>query len=280
MNKAQNHHYVSQTHIKKFFNSDLKKIFLHDKRYGGVRYKNGTKYIFSEDNLNTMLSEDGFDYNTIEDMYNKYFENDFNKNYDIVEKFIDNQILEKDTENALYFFAKYGALGNYRTPEYKKEMDDVFYSALRDGLGEKMLQNQEFLKVAQPYEDKKYFNSPNDIEIPAIILEKMGDIYFTIYVPTNICDVFILSDYCSLTLREKINKYVNTDITEISTISFPLSNKIFLEFYSSKSIHSSKKSEIKFLNSKQVEFINKQTLSLAYKTVVCSDENYLKKLIS
>lgn len=279
MNNAHNHHYVSQTHIKKFFNHDLKKIFIYDKRYEGVRYKNGTKYIFSEDNLNTMLSGSEFDYNTIEEMYNKYFENDFNRNYKIIEKFIDNQILDIDTENALRFFAKYGALGNHRTPYYKKEIADIFYCGLREALGGKILEDQEFLKTAQPYGDKKYSNSEIDLEIPNIILDLMGDIFFTIYVPISISDVFILSDYCSLTLREKINKYLNTDITEISTISFPLSNKIFLEFYSSKSIHSPKKSEIKFLNSKQVEFINKHTLSLAYKTVICSDENYLKNLI-
>ncbi|CAD7812537.1 hypothetical protein CHRY9390_02527 [Chryseobacterium aquaeductus] len=280
MNKAQNHHYVSQTHIKKFFNYDLKKIFIYDKRYGDIRYKNGTKYIFSEDNLNTMLIENEFDYATIENLYNKYFENDFNKNYKIVEKFINQQILDKDTENALRFFARYGVLGNHRTPEHKKEIADIFYFGLIEGLGDKILENQEFLKVAQPYGDKKYSNSEIDLEIPNIILDLMGDIFFTIYVPNSICDVFILSDYCSLTLREKTNKYLNTDITEISTISFPLSSKIFLEFYSTKSTHSPQKSEIKFLNSTEVELINKETLSLSYKCVVCSDENYLQNLIS
>ncbi|MCY0976564.1 DUF4238 domain-containing protein [Chryseobacterium wangxinyae] len=280
MNNAQNHHYVSQTHIKKFFNYDVQKIFIYDKRYEGVRYKNGTKYIFSEGNLNTMLSGNEFDYNTIEEMYNRYFENDFNKNYQIIEKFINNQILDIDTEDALRYFAKYGALGNHRTPEYKKEISDMFYFGLKEGLGDKILENYEFLKVAQPYGDKKYSNSEIDLEIPNIILDLMGDIFFTIYVPASICDFFILSDYCSLTLREKINTYINTDITEISTISFPLSSKVFLEFYSSKSIHSPTKSEIKFLNTEQVELINKQTLSLAYKTVVCSDENYLKNLTS
>lgn len=281
MSQPKNHHYISQTHIKKFFNQNSKKIYIYDKRYRTIKLKLSSKKIFSEENLNTMLAEDGFDYKTVENHLNINFENDFNQHFSSIHKYLETEQIQEETKRSLIFFAKYAAIGNSRNPEYKKEIDDLIFNSLQPYYdASTMEQKKEFYKHFRPFGDKKYSNFPNDLEIAEGILKRMGKINFIIFVPENIDDYFILPDYCSLTIREKINTYFNPDIREISIIGFPLSSKIYIEFYSEKSCNSPEVSGILKITSKEIQSINQASLILANKIVACEDKTYLENLVN
>lgn len=176
MNPPKNHHYISQTHIKKFFNKNCGQIYIYDKRHNKIVTKLSTRKVFSEENLNTMLTKNGFDYTSVEDHFNIHFENNFNEHFEIIKKYIKSNIINSELKKSLIFFAKYGAIANSRIPEYKKEMDDLFFNALQpyyDSAGTKE-QRDEFYKNTRPFGDKKYSNFPNALKITESVLKRMG----------------------------------------------------------------------------------------------------------
>lgn len=69
-----NHHYVSQYHVRLFFNEQEKKIYCYDKVYDKHHYKTTTKSLFSEDYANTRMSNAGMDHQELEEQLNLFFE--------------------------------------------------------------------------------------------------------------------------------------------------------------------------------------------------------------
>ncbi len=51
MSTPKNHHYITQAHIRNFFNKEDKCIYLYDKKSKRFFTKNTSKSIFSEKNL-------------------------------------------------------------------------------------------------------------------------------------------------------------------------------------------------------------------------------------
>lgn len=74
MSTSKNHHYISQAHIKNFFNKQTNCIYLYDKRSKRFSTKNTSKSVFSEKNLNTKKnSSEDFDYSSIENIVKSIF---------------------------------------------------------------------------------------------------------------------------------------------------------------------------------------------------------------
>ena len=126
MSIPRNHHYVSQIHIKQFFSKEENLIYLYDKVKCNFFSKNTTKSLFSEKDSNTRFINHKKDYCTLEEELNSHFESKFPENLKIIENFISNGILNESVNNALLFFAKYGIIGDMRTPQYKQNIDDTF----------------------------------------------------------------------------------------------------------------------------------------------------------
>jgi hypothetical protein len=130
MSESKNHHFVSQTHIKNFFNQKERKIFIYDKVLNNHYFKTTTKSLFSETKLNSRFKDGKIDHNTIEKDLNYHFEKDFAKNTRIIEQFISDRYFTDAINSALIYFAKYGIIGEIRTPRYKKHLDDCIKEAL------------------------------------------------------------------------------------------------------------------------------------------------------
>jgi hypothetical protein len=62
---------------------------------------------------------------------NVFFEKDFAQNTKVIEDFVEHKQLIDEVEIALAYFAKYGVIGNMRTPRDKKSMDDTLFNAFK-----------------------------------------------------------------------------------------------------------------------------------------------------
>ncbi|RKT01807.1 DUF4238 domain-containing protein [Chryseobacterium defluvii] len=281
MSIPKNHHYISQIHIKNFFNKEDGGIYLYDKNQNNLFKSNGTRNIFSEKNLNTIrLSENDLDYTSIENELNDKFEKDFNRHLETIVGFIDSHQFSTEVDSALMYFARYGVIGEFRTPDFKRRMDDAIFNGMKDimehavdGLKDK------FFKAFKFDEEVKYTNTNNFDELADNIIETMGEMSWVLQVPKNQEDYFLLGDFGAATVRDKINVYFNPDVKEIAYIGFPLSSKIYLHLYSTKWSKSPQESIIQILSSAHVYEINKANFMYAKKLIACENEIYLQNFI-
>lgn len=282
MSTPQNHHYVSQVHIKNFFNYEEGKIYVYDKDRKNHYFKKTTRSLFSERRLNSRFKDGVIDHETIEKDLNDFFEKDFRKNTEIVQAFTNDNRFTEDVRKALIYFVKYGIIGDMRTPRYKKNVDDTIIEALSK-ISENAtasLKNQinDMFKFT---ENVKYSNLLDYSELADKILGAMGNVIFQIMIPKNEEDFFILPDVAAATTRAKINKYYNPDTEEIAFVSIPLSSKIYIHFHSQKLFQGKKvpDSNIWDCSSKQVAILNKANLGYSQCKIACESEAYLKAFI-
>lgn len=280
MSIPRNHHYISQVHVKKFFN-EKNEIFLYNKSTKLFQTKNSSKRIFSEKDLNTKYENGKNDYTTVEHQLNQFYENDFEYYYNNIVRLTIEKNIDVEIQKAIVYLARYGAVANFRTPVYKNSLEKSFFNALKpvmDNATETL--KSSFYNFFNNKGDSKYLGGDDYLQIGNEIISKMGLLYFIIEIPEDDNDYFILPDFGAATHRNKINKYINPDIEEISYISLPLSSKIYLHIYSEKYPEGINSSGIKKLTSEEVNFINKHNLLLANDTIACKDYQYLEALIS
>ncbi|GGG51902.1 DUF4238 domain-containing protein [Bizionia arctica] len=280
MNKPINHHFVSQVHIKKFFNYKESRIYVYDKIMDNFYYKKTTKSLFSEKNLNTKIDKGLKDFESLENDLNQYFEKDFSTHYITIKKFIKSPNYSKAVNNSLMYFAKYGAIGEIRNPRHKQSVEDTIFKAFtelsKNGTEEL---KKEILEVFSYKKEIKYINSVQYSKFADKIINLMGDIIFRIEIPLEKEDYFLLPDFCSANVREKINTYFNPDIKEIAYIGLPLSSKIYIHFYYSKIKNIKLKSNIVLIDSAKVFELNKNNFNYCESKVACQSDYYLNKFI-
>ncbi|MDP3359655.1 MAG: DUF4238 domain-containing protein [Lutibacter sp.] len=281
MSIPRNHHFVSQIHIKNFFNNSLGKIFVYDKILNNFYFKKTSKSLFSEKDLNTMIVDETNDFESLEMDLNIFFENSFSKNHTIIQNFIKDFNFSKEVEQALFDFAHYGSIGEIRNPRNKQVLEDTLYDTFYNVLYENCTPELkiEIDKIFSYQKETKYINATQYSELSAKIIESMGDLIFRIEIPLNENDYFLLPDFCSATVREKINTYFNTDLNEIAYIGFPISSKIYIHFYSTKIKNLTIKSGIVNIDSKKVFSQNKLNFDYSESKVACEDEKYLTEFI-
>lgn len=282
MSVPRNHHYVSKTHLKKFYNSLEHKIYVYDKNLKNHYSKSTTKTLFSEDDLNTKFIDGRKDYYEVENELNEYFEKDFTKNVSVIQKFIENKKYDILVENSLIYFAKYGIIGDFRTPRYKKEIDDLMWGNIGGLIPICAPELKKGIERMFAYRNEvKYSNDGNYAGVSEIILQSMGNLIFKIIIPEKDEDFFIVPDCSSFTMRAKINRYFNPDIEEIACIGVPLTSKIYIYYFSEKLFNEDKPlSEIIIENSFNIDKINKSSLDICDSKVACENESYLKKFIT
>ncbi len=280
-----NHHYVSQCHIRLFFNEQEKRVYCYDKVYDKYRYKTTTKSLFSEDYANTRMRDAGIDHQELEAQLNVFFEQDFDQHAANVIALAENPVNNDDAKReSLYYLALYGLIADVRFPGVKKSMDDGFNKLMQENayklglLGDKA-QAQLIEKSIEESKKTKYSNVVDYPVIAARRLEKMGELDFNIYrINTEEC--FLLPDIGCILLRERINHYFNPNIQEVAIVGIPLTPKVFV-FACSKKLGdtASGVTTINDLNSEIVKGINKHLYDLAAKTVITSDKLQLEKIV-
>ncbi|SDJ11224.1 DUF4238 domain-containing protein [Chryseobacterium jejuense] len=278
MSTPRNHHYISQVHIKNFFN-EQNEIYLYNKSSKLFQTKKSSKRIFSEKDLNTKYEDGLNDYTTIEQQLNQYYENDFDFYYKNILKLIADKNVNIEAQTALLYLARYGAIANFRNPTYKANLETIFFNALKPVMDNAVNGlKKSFYDFFNNRGDSKYLGGDDYLQLGNEIISKMGLIYFIIEIPENKDDYFILPDFGAATHRKKINPYFNPDIEEIAYISLPLSSKIYIHFYSGKHPEGINTSGIKKLNSEQMYYINRHNLLLANEIVACENKQYLENL--
>lgn len=282
MSTPKNHHFVSQVHIKNFFNTEENKIFVYDKIKRNHYYKTTTKTLFSEIGSNSRYLDGEVDHESLEKDLNDYFEKDFAINTQLVKNFVQNKELNQEVENALIYFAKYGIIGDMRTPRFKKSMDDTFFKAFKM-ISENATPELK-TQIDQMFEYKDNVNYSNILDYSEgveQIIELMGNLIFEVVIPINDNDFFLIPDFAAATARAKINEYFNPDIEEIAYIGIALTSKIYIHFHSEKLFKGKEipPSVIRHCLPEEVEITNKSNFAYCQDKVACENESYLKRFI-
>lgn len=281
MSESRNHHFVSQVHIKKFFNKERSRIFVYDKKLKNHYPKKSEKRLFSEIDLNTSIKNNSLDFNSLESDLNTFFETDFTKHYNIIKSFIENKSFTKNVNDSLLYFAKYGAIADVRNPKGKKDVDDAIIKAFTElsKNGTEKFKN-EIDKSILYTKKAKYSNTIQYSKFANDVINKMGDIIFIITIPQKAEDFFLLPDFCAGMRREKINEYFNPDLEELAYIGLALDSKTYIEFYSSKIKGLNFKSGLFYIDSEIVYELNKINYDYCDSKVACENEFYLKHFIN
>lgn len=269
MNAPINHHYVSECHLKQFFNSEENKIFLYDKQLSNFYWKSGTKKIFSLNHLNTRLTEQGIDQSSMELELRVLFEENFSKHLKSVKRLYNDHSLVAEVYNDLNFLTLMALVGEYRNPEYKSGLD-VTLQALDDHL----ISRGFNVPKKQQTDEVLFSNLKGYIEVGLRMLATMDPLTFAI-VAIRSDDHFIVPDTSGFLVRE------NLDTGYVMQIGLPVSDKLFILGRSKRMGHyPTTLVEITENDDKLVFKINTDLANFAYKTVACKDEAFLKKTIS
>lgn len=274
--QPNNHHYVSQCLLKKFFNISNTKTFIYDKGKNNYFYRQGTKKLLSEDFLNTTLDENQLS-NKLEHDLDKYFEKGFNSHYENVLKFLNKP--EINIKNSIEYLIRLGIIGEIRNKEYKKETDNTIIGIF------KMLSKHAAPELKQNIEnglsalDKlEYKTSVDFVNFANKVLLAIGEWKFSIfYVEKDL--FFLLPDCTSIINRHRINDYFNPEAIDIAEIGMPIDNHTYIRLNSTKVKDGINRELIK-LNKKELLDINRFAYIRARKQIVCGDMDFLKDTVN
>ena len=282
MSIPKNHHYVSQVHLRNFFNVDIGEIYIYDKSRKNFYSKKSTKNVFSEKFSNSRYLEGKLDHKSLEDDLNENFEKDFSFHYEIIKSFIQNRIFSTEVQNALVYIAKYGIIADFRTPRYKQNFEENFFTAFEQISQSAIPELKKEIDEMFEYRDQvQYMNVVDYSNIANKILDLMGNLLFSLQIPKDDKDYFLIPDIAGATAREKINEYFNPDVKEIAYIGIPLSSKVYIHYYSDKLFKNKEmpSSNIVYINSEQVNIINKNNYEYSQSKVACENEAFLRNFI-
>jgi len=260
MEEPVNHHYVSECHLKEFFNAEDGKIYLFDKQLNNYYNRSGTKRIFSEKELNTKLLGNSIDRQSMERELKVLFEDDFAKHLATVIHFHQSQqAIEKAYEDMNYL-ALMALVGEYRNPAYKSGLDQIM-----DGI-KKHLTGSDI-----PDPKLKYQNTKGYIEVAMHLLTDMDPMTFAV-VSIQSADHFLLPDTSGFLAREHLA------IGHVMQLGLPISDKLFLLGRSKRmGRYPTTLVTIDQDDSDLVFRVNSDLANYAYKTIACKDKEFLKK---
>ncbi|MBO0953264.1 DUF4238 domain-containing protein [Fibrella forsythiae] len=278
MSTPKNHHYVSQCHIKKFFNEAESRIFMYDKAKANFYSSRSTKNIFSDKYGNSRYDNGEIDHSTLETELSDYFETEFAENCELIEHAVIN--LTIDAIEPLVKLTKFGILSELRHPSFKKRNDDTLLStfkSLRPNSSPEF--TKELDKLISVFDKTKFLNIGSYKELADKIFLRMGNAVYTIIKIEN-DEHFILADNYGVIKRSNLAK--NSLARIVTGVSFPLTSKLFLHV-DSENVELSNVKIKKISDHKNrgfSEIINKEIFDNAIKTIACESEAYLKKFIA
>jgi hypothetical protein len=282
MSTPKNHHYVSQRHIKNFFNKERRQIFYYDKELDRFGSKLTTKSIFSEDFSNSRVIDGEVDHKALEDDLNIHFENDFERNYLAVKAIIANPNLFSVHQAALESLTKLAIASILRHPSDKANFDNQ----INDQLMEKVYPDATpELKawLDNMFDDLskvKYSNAVGYSEISDGVFDLMGRISYTI-IEIDTFDYFLLPDRYAITHRVMENPESSLNHV-VALVGIPLSSKIFLTTASERLGLEKGNRVLKISDNKRdiIKKINDELYEGTVKTIACESEDYLYSFIN
>lgn len=264
-----NHHYVSQCHIKEFFNNDRSRIYLYDKKERNHYERQGTKRIFSLDNLNNRVVGDIVDRISMEMELRVMFEENFPKHLAFIRKLLVDQSVAEEAYEHLNFIALMALVGEYRNPNYKEGLD----IALKSLATEAKIRGVK-IPDKYPHPDIPYRNIKGYLQVGNLLLTEMDPINFSIVVIES-NDQFILPDTSGFLVREHL------EYGKVTQFGIPVSSKIFILGKSAKiKAPPSRIITIQDDDDELVFKINTDLVNFAYKTVACQNEAFLENTIA
>lgn len=283
MSTPRNHHHVSICQIQNFWNDDEDKIWLYDKELNNFYYKKTAKSVFSERDANSRMEEEVVNHHTLEHELRDFFETPFTPSYKRLESLVFGITKEnKEIRSDLMALTRYGIAGLLRPPSEKKQTDDmlknIFFKELYNLSTDEL--KEQFDGLKKTVFGSKYSNTLNYTDFVDSVIDKMGDLFFEVFIIQSDNHFFLLPDKPSFGAREKINEYFNPDIKEYAKIGIPLSSKIFLHAESRKLRN--EKDKVFFITESNIDFLNQLNLNLinlADKAVACESEKYLRDFI-
>jgi hypothetical protein len=262
MEEPINHHFVSECHLKEFFNNEDRQIYLFDKQLSNYYQRSGTKRIFSEKDLNTRLFGDKIDSQTMEIELKVLFEDDFSKHLASIIQFHQDQKEIAKIYEDMNYLALMALIGEYRNPEYKSGLDQAMNDL-----------KKHFTGIDIPDPKLKYQNTKGYIDVGYLLLKDMDPITFAL-VSIESNDHFIVPDTSGFLVREHL------DIGHVMQFGLPVSDKLFLLGRSTRmGKYPTTLVSIKEDSSELVFRINSDLINYAYKTVACKDQLFLQKTI-
>ncbi|NMH26549.1 DUF4238 domain-containing protein [Flavobacterium silvaticum] len=282
MSTPKNHHFVSQVHIKNFFNEAEGKIYVYDKLKNNFYHKHTTKTLFSELYSNSRFVNGQIDHDSLEQNLNHFFEKDFRQHTEKIQSFIKHKKLNEEIHNSLMYFAKYGIIAELRTPRFKKSMDETLYNGFKEISRNATPKLKTEIEQAFEYRENVTYNNVIDYsEIAEKIFSAMGNLIFKIIIPKNENEYFFIPDFGCANTREKINEYFNPDVKEVAYIGIPLTSKIYITFHSEKLFKNQEipDSKIVFGSTELVSIYNKVNLDFSESKVACENKEYLENFI-
>jgi hypothetical protein len=281
MSIPKNHHYVSKCQQKEFFNKSVGKIFVYDKLQHRHYPKSSSKTLFSEDFINSIELNGEVNHEQLELELKILIEDHYPKHLSIVQKFTKDLQDREQTYDSLVWLLILGVLGELRNPLFKESFESISQNIEIDLLarrtGYSKAEIKDFLKCKQK---TKFSNLVGYFDTAFRILERMEPFDFAIYSIES-TDHFILPDTSGFQLRGQLHNYPNRLINEIIQIGLPISDKLFI-LGTSKHLQNTPNGikSIKEDNSEIVFAINKDLYNFSYKTVACSDSDFLSSFIN
>jgi len=274
ISNMNNHHYVSQCLIKNFFNRHEKKIFIYDKKQDNYFDRQGTRRIFSENNLNITIDNNQLS-DKLETDLDKYFEKNFKTHYDNIISSL--TTCEGDIRESIKYIGRMGLVGEIRNKDYKKQTDVHMLGVFREisnHAAPELKQNID--KTLKQLDKLEYKTSVDFVKFADEVFSKMGDWSFNIFT-TDSKYFFLLPDCTAVIKRHRINDYFNPDALDIAELGMPIDNHTYIHIVSNKV--RTKNLRVKKLNDSGVLHLNKMTYEFAKQQVGCGDEYYLKETI-
>lgn len=274
MSIPKNHHYVSQCHLREFFNESRGEIYIYDKKLDNFYSKSTTKTLFSEDFLNSKVVNGKKDHALLESELKILIEDKFGSHLNSIKEFIISQQNGQDAYTALNFMALMALIGEYRNPEYKSAIDTSLKNLMNDVYGHvkeqgAVISHEDFFDT----NSTKYQNRAGYIDIAFKLFDRIKPLDFSIYcISSN--DHFLLPDTSAFHVRTR------GDVGEIVQLGIPVTDKIFV-LATSRKVNPNPSQIVIFEEdySEEVLDINTDLANFAYKGVACYDKESLKDTI-
>lgn len=285
MSVPRNHHFVSQVLIKKFLD-EKKTLYTYSKKDNCINEKPYGRFDFAEKDLNSFFGDnDELDHKTIEDNLNKYFENDFNKHYDLLLSGLKNNDF-KNTQNSLKFLIRMGVIGEMRTLDDKLETKHIFFSSMQKVMNTFSIdENNGFNAYVKKHSTSKNVTGIDYNEICDKIIDLMGEIIYSVcYAPKD--NYFFLPDNSAIQIRSKretIRKLPNgktaiNTISPITTIIIPINSHVLI-IAESLEICPKNENSVNQLSKKDLILFNKLFIEHSRDKVICKNKIYLSDFI-
>lgn len=300
MTIPRKHHYVPQTHIKKF--ECERGYFVYHKDIDKIIPKKSSNDIFVVKDLNTSIDENGdLDHISVENEFGEKWDSKFNFHFDLVTSWIqdsveNNKCYQVDIYDSLIYFFEYALIGFHRSQKKDKEFNESVLGPIRDfaelipeldnldlsginynkdeieiGLSSiKDFINLATTNVAE-WQDKLRFPAPIATSLRMLVPSEISCKFYI-----SLDKSFYLPDTTAIiSLSEEEFEYQNRKINKIALVGIPISSRVYLQI-KNRELFTDEKTGIYIYDNDDVDVLNNKIFSHAKKEVLVNEDFSLR----